>query len=74
MTQVRDIVEGVAREGCPHFWVIESAGGPTSRGRCKRCGAQKEFFNSVPENQGRNVGVLELPEMPEVEFDAEQSS
>lgn len=28
-----------------HHWVIEEANGPRSRGRCKRCGASREFKN-----------------------------
>jgi hypothetical protein len=32
---------------CTHFWVIEPARGPTSAGVCKRCGAAKEFHNSL---------------------------
>jgi hypothetical protein len=33
-------------QGCTHYWVIESANGPTSRGVCKFCGEQREFRNS----------------------------
>jgi len=32
---------------CRHHWVIEIANGPTSQGRCKRCGARRDFFNNV---------------------------
>lgn len=32
-------------EECRHYWVIEPARGPVSRGICKRCGAEKEFQN-----------------------------
>ena len=39
----------VARDGCRHYWIIESPNGPTSRGVCKLCGAEKEFQNSFPE-------------------------
>lgn len=28
-----------------HHWVIEEANGPLSSGRCKRCGASREFKN-----------------------------
>jgi hypothetical protein len=34
--------------GCAHFWRIESPNGPTSKGRCKHCGAVQEFMNSIP--------------------------
>ena len=30
---------------CSHHWIIESPKGPTSRGVCKHCGAEKEFLN-----------------------------
>ncbi|HEY48444.1 MAG TPA: hypothetical protein G4O13_00180 [Dehalococcoidia bacterium] len=32
---------------CIHYWIIESPDGPTSRGVCKHCGAEKEFRNYV---------------------------
>ena len=32
---------------CLHFWQIERPNGPTSVGRCKACGAVREFRNSV---------------------------
>ncbi len=28
-----------------HHWLIDEADGPLSRGRCKRCGAVREFKN-----------------------------
>lgn len=34
-----------ARVEHAHHWVIEEASGPVSAGRCKRCGASKEFKN-----------------------------
>lgn len=34
-----------ARTEHAHHWVIEEASGPVSAGRCKRCGAAKEFKN-----------------------------
>jgi len=36
------------KDKCRHHWVIEGARGPTSRGVCKLCGAEKEFHNSWP--------------------------
>jgi hypothetical protein len=30
---------------CNHHWVIDSAEGPTSRGRCKLCGTERSFSN-----------------------------
>ncbi|MBI2868808.1 MAG: hypothetical protein HYX96_03165 [Chloroflexi bacterium] len=32
--------------GCRHFWKIEAANGPTSKGVCKACGAEQEFQNA----------------------------
>jgi hypothetical protein len=30
---------------CSHHWVIDSAEGPTSQGRCKLCGTERSFSN-----------------------------
>lgn len=32
---------------CQHHWVIEPSAGPTSNGVCQRCGAEKEFQNTI---------------------------
>ena len=32
---------------CNHFWVIEVANGPKSRGECKICGESQVFYNSI---------------------------
>jgi len=32
---------------CIHHWIIESAHGPTSMGRCQRCKKEQEFANSI---------------------------
>ena len=32
---------------CVHRWVIEMPNGETSHGRCRNCGAEKEFPNSA---------------------------
>ena len=37
--------EPVIENGCRHYWVVESADGPSSRGVCKFCGARDEFCN-----------------------------
>ncbi len=31
--------------GIAHWWRIESPGGPVSHGRCKKCGAERDFPN-----------------------------
>ena len=36
-------------EQCPHYWVIEVANGPVSQGKCKYCGAKKDFYNTFPD-------------------------
>ena len=47
---------------CCHYWLIESPDGPTSRGVCKYCGAEKDFPNSPPRftlNNKRNIAGSE---------------
>jgi len=34
---------------CRHHWVIETPSGSLSLGRCRRCGAVREFRNSIPD-------------------------
>ena len=34
---------------CRHHWVIETADGPTSKGRCRRCHETKDFQNGTPD-------------------------
>ena len=31
---------------CTHYWLIEGAVGPVSKGSCKYCGAKRRFLNS----------------------------
>jgi hypothetical protein len=38
------------QESCHHYWVIEMPKGPTSRGRCKFCGTEREFDNLGPDS------------------------
>ncbi len=48
MVQIQDgAFPEVKASTCRHHWVIESASGPTSPGRCRNCGAQKEFKNYI---------------------------
>jgi hypothetical protein len=35
---------------CRHYWVVDSPNGPTSRGVCKLCSAEKDFWNSEPDS------------------------
>lgn len=32
---------------CQHHWLIETPRGAMSKGRCKRCGSEREFRNSA---------------------------
>jgi len=48
----RSLMEPEARPTevtCRHHWIIESPRGATSRGVCKKCGAVREFRNSLDE-------------------------
>ncbi len=54
-------------QDCPHYWLIEPADGPTSRGECKYCGAVKDFYNSFPEFI-YNRTVLEEPEVDDYDL------
>jgi len=31
---------------CTHHWIIDPPNGPTSTGRCRLCGATKQFTNN----------------------------
>lgn len=42
------MTEGTNEKSCKHHWLIEPPSGPTSRGVCKLCGAEKEFNNATP--------------------------
>lgn len=67
--------EPVARDKCRHYWIIESPNGPTSRGVCKLCGAEKEFRNSFPESLlwERERSLSSAPSgLPDIEPDEEQ--
>ena len=59
---------------CRHYWNIESADGPMSRGVCKVCGEEKEFLNSWSDAsyKGKDPRVLDLPNMLEDEEEEEK--
>ena len=59
---------------CRHYWIIESASGPTSKGVCKFCGEEKEFQNSWVGSgyMGKDARVLDLPNMLESEEEEEE--
>lgn len=43
---------------CRHHWVIETAAGPDSKGRCKFCRAEKVFANYMPMTTPRDYVTL----------------
>ena len=45
--QTIGLEEEVAQPQCRHHWLIEPPSGPTSHGRCKRCGEERYFINST---------------------------
>ena len=34
---------------CTHYWDIDPAIGPISRGECRYCGAERQFINRLPD-------------------------
>ena len=34
-----------------HYWLIEPASGPVSKGRCSSCGLERDFWNSFAEDR-----------------------
>jgi len=63
-------------EKCHHYWIIEVADGPKSRGQCKYCGATKEFMNSFPvfNPLRKSNNPLSLPVIPDVAVDKDSIS
>lgn len=53
-------LEGSVATKCRHHWVIESPQGATSRGVCKRCGTQREFYNAPPDAMWESDGGANL--------------
>ncbi len=47
--------EHARQQGCCHYWIIESAIGPVSKGVCKLCSAQSEFRNYISDYLGENT-------------------
>jgi len=64
------------KDECHHYWIIEIADGPTSRGVCKYCGESREFLNAFPafNPMKRQESPLKLPEVPTIEIDKESKS
>lgn len=61
--------KSAAATGCRHYWHIEAASGPKSRGVCKICGEEREFLNSwsSSDHAGKDARVFDLPDMLEDE-------
>ena len=53
---------------CNHYWIIETAHGPTSKGVCKHCGEEKEFLNSWQDSLWDSdiSTLLNLPNVPDM--------
>lgn len=68
--------EPIVKEQCHHYWVIESATGPISKGVCKLCGAVKEFSNRFPDTrwEGDTSLLFELASAREAEEEESDAS
>lgn len=66
-------LETRVKKECGHYWLIESPSGPVSKGRCKLCGAEKEFSNSWTDSEspGKEDSVFCLPELTDVETESD---
>lgn len=51
----KQVEQPVQTQTCQHYWIIEPAVGPTSKGVCKRCGSVKIFLNIVEDSQPRET-------------------
>ena len=40
-----DATSPAQTDPCPHHWLIEPPGGPTSKGVCRICGEERAFEN-----------------------------
>jgi len=52
-----------AQRHCHHHWMVEMATGPSSRGVCKFCGAQRDFTSYFPDcldKEGKGYGQWSL--------------
>ena len=61
------VTERVAENQCQHYWIIEMANGPTSKGVCKYCGEERDFFNadpnlSIPKKDNKTADILDEPD------------
>ncbi len=49
-TVIEEPLAQIEAPTCQHHWLIESPSGATSRGRCKRCGEERDFRNSASDH------------------------
>lgn len=65
--------KSAVKTDCRHYWVIEAADGPVSRGVCRFCGEEREFLNSWSDAnyRGKDAKVFDLPDMLESEEEEE---
>lgn len=59
---------------CTHRWRIEPPAGPTSRGVCRLCGAEREFRNSFPDVSGWESGATDGRPFPRQRPDLEPAA
>ena len=43
---------------CIHYWIIDAPEGPVSQGVCRKCRAQREFFNLLGPDTRKPPGSL----------------
>lgn len=76
-TKVKTAPQGLIATGdCRHYWIIDSPKGPTSRGVCKLCGAEKEFQNFMSDSlwEGDRSPHLGLSSAANIEPDREEDN
>ena len=57
---------------CAHYWIIEKADGPRSKGRCRLCGEEREFSNSTEfrgTNWNSDPGISRVPQPEDAEVE-----
>jgi len=66
--------ETAVKDRCHHYWVLEQASGPTSRGVCKLCGTEREFDNRSADIwvEGDISMYFDLPRIPDIELDSDE--
>jgi hypothetical protein len=61
----------VQKSTCVHHWLIEPAVGPISRGVCKLCGEQKDFYNILDDFQTNEEIIIRSGEARPSEEDTD---